>query len=282
VRPPQGGPSPRGSVVGGDANAGRSIRLGPALVAVVALAACGDAGRHPRPAQLDTVEQVAARLAAGRSEVTAFRALTLSDYWLAGQRYKGEVKIMGTVGAKVRFNALSPAGGSVLLDLVCDGAGFVLLDNQHGCVRTGPCDETSIAQLLHVPLSPDDFFYLALGRTPVLDGATGAVTWDGKRGFLVAELAAATGAQTIEIDARGGAFDVVKSELRDPAGNLVWRVTSKDFAAVGTVRVPGSNRFVSSAQNSDVIVEYRERDVNIELPAQAFVLPSIAGLGVCP
>ena len=82
---------------------------------------------------------------------------------------------MGTPGAKVRFHALSPAGGNVMLDLACDGTSFVLVDGQRNCVRTGPCDETSIAQLLRVPLAPDEFFYLALGLTPVLEGATGHV-----------------------------------------------------------------------------------------------------------
>jgi hypothetical protein len=135
---------------------------------------------------------------------------------------------------------------------------------------------------LRVPLAPDDFFYLALGQTPLVDGATGPVTWDAGRGYLVAELTAPSGAQSIEIDARDGRFDVVRSELRDPAGNLVWAVDNKDFTVVDGLRVPGSNRFRASGQKSDAIVEYRERDVNVVLPAQAFVLPNITDLPVCP
>src|SRR6185503_1517845 len=107
---------------------------------------------------------------------------TLSDYWLGDKRLKGEVRMMGTPDAKVRFNALSPAGGDVLLDLACDGTNFVLIDKQNNCALTGPCDASSIAQLIRVPLAPDDFFYLAIGQTPTLDGAKGKVTWDSKRG----------------------------------------------------------------------------------------------------
>ena len=102
--------------------------------------------------------------------------------------------------------------------------------------------------------------------------------------MLAAALTGASGSQTIEIDARDGRFDVLRSVMRDPAGNLVWEVENKDFAPVAgsELRVPGKNRFVSSAQKSDVIVAYEAREVNVELPAQAFVLPSVAGLPACP
>ena len=48
------------------------------------------------------------------------------DYWLGNQRAKGEVLVMGKPGAKVRFAALSPAGGSTIAEMACDGTSFAL------------------------------------------------------------------------------------------------------------------------------------------------------------
>ena len=88
-----------------------------------------------------------------------FKAETLSDYWLGNNRIKGTVKIMGTPDRKVRFNGLSPAGGNVILDLMCDGTDFVLVD--YLCTPTGGTlqagDDVSHAEWAHFDaLAPYD------------------------------------------------------------------------------------------------------------------------------
>jgi hypothetical protein len=259
------------------------------LVSIVAAcSACPGGGNFPRPAGYDTVEQVTAKLAAGRDQAKSFRANTLSDYWLRNQRLKGDVKMMGMPGSKVHFAALSPAGGSTLLEMVCDGTNFVLLDQQNNCALSGPCNADSIAQLLHLPLAPDDFFYLALGQTPVIAGATGKVTWDSKRGYLVVVLTGSGGGQTIEIDARNNLFDVVKSEMRGSDGKMIWVVEHKGYQEITggdepatTMRVPGSSRFQAKGEKSDVIVDWNEPELNVELPPQAFELIDVSGFNTC-
>jgi hypothetical protein len=259
------------------------------LVPVLLLAACSacPGGGFQPPKALPSVDQVLAKLEAGRAKAHTFRATTISNYWLGSKRLKGEVKMMGMPGAKVRFNAMDPMS-NVLLDLACDGSSFVLVDHQNNCVLTGPCNGDSIAQLLHVPLEPDDFFYLAVGQTPTLPGATGKVTWDSKHGHEVVELTGDAGSQTILIDARDGRWDVVQSELRGADGKVIWSVKNKDFADLTgddspptTMRVPGTSWFQSPAEHSDVIVDWNERDLNAELPAPAFVLEPPTGLAQC-
>src|SRR5690606_38090080 len=114
--------------------------------------------------------------------MTSFRGNSTMDYWLSGQRAKGDVLVMGTVGKRVRFAALSPAGGSTIAEMACDGENFVYLDYQNNCALTGPCDARSIATFFAIELEPDDFLHLALGTPPTLDNATGTVTWDGSKG----------------------------------------------------------------------------------------------------
>src|SRR4051812_43828446 len=95
-----------------------------AKVAVLALVCgCpgGGSGHVNRPYPAPTVESLLAQLQKQRDARTSFVADTTMDYWLGDQRAKGEVYVMGTPGARVRFAALSPAGGSTLAEMACNG-----------------------------------------------------------------------------------------------------------------------------------------------------------------
>src|SRR5512141_2042201 len=95
------------------------------VCAALVIAGCAGASKSSRPYAEPKVDDVVARLAKARNELTSFRADSTMDYWLGNQRAKGEVLVMGTVGAKVRFAALSPAGGSSMAEMACDGNNFV-------------------------------------------------------------------------------------------------------------------------------------------------------------
>src|SRR5688572_30435701 len=90
------------------------------FVLVLAGCGCNGGGSVKQPAVMRTAEQVTAEIAARTARAKTFKAETTSDYWLGNNRVKGTVKMMGAPGAKVRFNGLSPAGGDVLLDLMCN------------------------------------------------------------------------------------------------------------------------------------------------------------------
>jgi hypothetical protein len=258
---------------------------GLALVAM--LAGCpAPHANYPQPSNATSVAAVVALLGQARAATTSFRGSSVMDYWLGQQRVKGSMLVMGAVGAKVRFNALSPAGESVMADLACDGRDFVMVDFQNNCVLTGPCDQASIAQLLRISLEPDDFLQMALGNTPVLAEATGSVKWDASNGHLTADLRSTTGSQKIVLDGREDRWDVLSSELRDPAGAIVWNVENHDFASIKDSggkahRVPGLTRLKQPVQKADLLVEWEERSINVELEAAKFALTPPAGLPTC-
>jgi hypothetical protein len=254
------------------------------LLAVV-LFACGcphNGGGSKRPYADLTVKDVLDRLAKTREARTSFTADSTMDYWLANQRAKGEVLVMGTPGAKVRFAALSPAGGSTLAEMACDGTNFVYVDYQNNCALTGPCDQHSIAQFFRLELAPDDFVHLALGTPPVLASSTGTVTWDSGKGLERVDLTGPDGKQTLLIDAKDGKFDVIESELTGPDGKVKWSVANADFGDVGGQRLPGKTRFKSPAENEDLLVEWgSERQINVPLDASKFQLQAPSGLPTC-
>lgn len=254
--------------------------------ALILATGCNGGKGASRPYPQPTVEQILGRLAQDRAARTGFSAESTMDYWINNQRVKGTVLVMGTTGKRVRFNALSPAGGNVLADMACDGTNFAFVDQQKNCQLTGPCNRSSIASLLGVELEPEDFLALALGTPPVLEGATGTVEWDSKHGHEKLKLQGAGGTQTITIDARNGRNDVIASELRDPSGKVVWSVENADFevskdAAGKEYRLPTKTRFKSPRQNADLLVEWGERMVNPTIDPAKFSVPIPAGLPRC-
>lgn len=213
--------------------------------------------------------------------MTSFRADTTMDYWIGDQRAKGEVLVMGAIGARLRFAALSPAGGSTMVEMACDGASFVYVDYQNNCVLTGPCDQRSIAQFFHIELAPDDFVHLAVG-TPPLIGTTGTLTYQDGRETLV--LVSDRGTETLTLDLSDGKLDVIDAKLVGTDGKTQWSVANTRFVEVGGRRVPGKTRFKSPSQEQDLLVDWgdvQNRTVNVDVPADRFKLTAPRGLAEC-
>jgi hypothetical protein len=259
-----------------------------ALIALIALTGCpGRGGAYPQPLALNTAKGVISHLAQTRAARTSFTGESVMDYWVGSNRLKGTVLVMGTSQRQVRFNALSPQGGGVLVDMACNGTDFAMVDFQNNCAVTGPCTGASIASLLHVQLEPEDFLALALGTPPVLDQAAGTVTWDASKGREKVKLAGPAGTETIEIDGRDGRTDVLSSELVGIDGKIVWSVDNADFGNVkeasgGQQRLPNKTRFKSPGQQADLLVEWKERTLNVAIEASKFVITVPPGLPTCP
>lgn len=259
----------------------------PAL-SVLALLACGcPHGPSKRPYAEPTAEELMGRLAQARERITSFSAETMMDYWMNKQRVKGTVLVMGTTGAKVRINALSPAGNDVIADLACNGVDYAFLDKNKNCALAGPCSRETIASLFGVALAPDDFVQLSVGATPVLEGATATVRWDADAAREVLELTAADGrTQTIVMDAREGRADVVSSEVKGADGTQEWRIDNNAFAKATdenglAMRVPAKSRLRSPGSEADVIIEWKERKLNLPVADAAFVLDVDPGIPRC-
>jgi hypothetical protein len=261
------------------------MRFASSIVLLAVAAGCPGPKAVQRPYPAPTAEDLIARLAKQRAERHAFTAESTMDYWLGKDRVKGTVLVMGTTGKKVRFNALSPAGGDVIADMACDGANFAYVDKQHNCQLSGPCDRNSIAQLLRVELEPEDFLYLALGTVPVIDGQ-GAVAWDASKGREKLTITGPAGTETIEIDARDNRFDVAAAKLVSPGGQLVWSVENADWgtvndAAGGVHRLPSKTRLKSPRENADLLVDWGDRTVNPTIDDSKFVVQIPQGLPMC-
>jgi hypothetical protein len=257
-------------------------------VALLTLLACGcPKGSTKRPYPEPTVEELLGRLAATRANVTSFSAETLMDYWMNDERVKGTVLVMGRTGSQVRINALSPAGNDMIADLACDGQRYAFLDKNKNCQLAGACSGETIASLFGVALAPDDFVQLAVGATPVIAGASGTLRWDAKAAREVLELTGeGNRTQTIVLDARDGRADVVSSEVKAADGVQEWRIDNTGFARVDDAngvpfRVPEKSRFRSPGEKADLLVEWKERVLNLPITDDKFELEVDPGIPTC-
>jgi Domain of unknown function (DUF4292) len=263
------------------------MRLALLVTTLPLLGGCphGDVPKPSGPAP--TVDEVVTRLTKAKDELHSFTGEAVMEYWFGNDRFKGDVLAMGEIGAKVRIAALSPAGGSTVAEMACDGARFVSVNYQANCVLTGPCNKQSIAAFFGIELTPDDFLHLALGTPPVLDQPKGAVSWDAGQGVHRVQLESANGKQTIAIADRQQHWDVVESELVGSNGKTEWSVKNASFDNAKDPegkdhRVPGKSRFVTpSQQKGDLTVEWRDRKVNVAIDPKKFTIEAPAGLPTC-
>jgi hypothetical protein len=258
-----------------------SARLATLLLAagLLALAPGCPARGIKQPGPTPEVEQVLADLQATRDRTRSFRAESVMDYWVGREKVKGTVLVMGRQSARLRFKALNPDAGSTAVELACDGPSFEYIDFHNNCQLTGPCTGDSIAQLLGVSLEPDDFLFLAVGTSPVIGpDPRGQVTWDGKQGAWIVELTSADNQwqQRLVLDGRNGrSGDVLESTVRNARGEIEWKLTNRDFAAVKATdgqpfRVPGKTRFEQPQEKADLIVDWKKRELNLELESHLF------------
>jgi hypothetical protein len=216
------------------------------------------------------------------------------EYWADGQRIKAAVPIMGKRGARVLMIGLSPAGGSRLAALACDGTTFYYVDDEHNCHLIGPCNGESISKMLRVRLEPDELLLMAVGTTPVIEDASGTIEWDSKHGYWVVKLIAEDNQSTQTLHLSGGEreWDVLMSERRNARGQVEWRLTNKEFkplrGADGTqFRVPARSRLEQPATKGDLTVRWIDerngvkREINGEIDTTLFTLAIPAGLPVC-
>ena len=242
---------------------------------VLLLAGCPGHASYPEPKT--SAQDVLGKLAQQRAARTSFVADTTMDYWLGSQRAKGEVLVMGAVGAKVRFAALSPAGGSTMAEMACDGSNFVYVDYQNNCTLSGPCDQRSIAQFFHIELAPDDFVHLAVGTPPVIAGDA-TMKWDASSGTENLTIKGPDGTQQIAVHGD----DVTSSSVTGSDGKVRWSVQNVDFTTVDGQRVPGKTRFKSPANAEDLLVDWGSgRKINSQIDPSKFQLTAPAGLKPC-
>jgi len=262
-------------------------RAGLLCASLGLLAACG--GRTC-PKQLITDPARALATRGYRPEaVLSLRAEAKIDQRGKQGRIKGRVLMFVERPNRVRFDVMTQFGPALVL--TSDGGSFALSDFKEGRFLTGLACERNIARLVGVALSGDAVASVLLGDVPALPAASDSVSCSGSGGYAVERRATDGARQNIELavhrDDFGKPPESQRSELRavtywNAAGKRLYRVQYEDYRDVGggSARLPFTVRIEDFAGKSDALLRFQSIDVNVKVPADAFVQTPGSGLKV--
>lgn len=255
-------------------------RIPWALLAVVALVVLrgGSCAKNVRtysaPAPRDVLNHVIAR----GLRVKSLRGQTRMSHQSSQGKIKGTVRFMSRRGGKLRFDVVSPFD-TPLATLVSNGQQFALVDAQKNRHYHGPATPCNISRLLRIVMRADDVLTALGGSTPIIGFKDVSLAWDEQAGAEVLTLKAPDGTtQVIRLDGHNKRWDLLSSEVKDPSGKVILRITPKDFRAIKGLRLPRLIHVTQPENKAELWVHYKKLEVNIDLPQGAFDPPGANGL----
>lgn len=278
--------------------------LGPAsglLAALLGLSGCPQP-LIARPYAAPTPQVLLQRVLKQRDLVQSLRGRAKADYLAErGERVKVDISVVASRPASLRLAGESTFTGP-LLTLATDGEDFQLLDVQRNRFMGGRVNPCNMARLIRVALHPREALDVLLGGAPLLgDAERVEVAWDGHDGGR--EVLTMTDprryALSVRLDAAQQHWDVREAELRDPRGQVLWRVRHEGFQALGpdgeprkegapgdaaadAPRLPSVTYIEDPPNKADVRLRWREREVNPALEGGLFKLAAPPGVPTEP
>ena len=250
------------------------------LMAAVALLVLrgGSCAKNVRSYATPTPTEVVNHVIARGLRVQSLRGQTRMSHQSNQGKIKGTVRFMAQRGGKLRFDVRSPLD-TPLATLVSDGKEFTLVDAAKNRHFHGPATPCNISRLLRIVMRADDVLTALGGSTPIIGFKDLSLAWDEQAGAEVLTLKAPDGTtQVIHLDGHDKRWDLLSSEVRDPSGKVILRITPKDYRKIKGLRLPRQIHVTQPGNKAELWVHYKKLEVNIDLPAGAFDPPGANGL----
>ena len=250
-----------------------------ALLAGFVLAGC--AGLPGPSYPIKDAGTALARRDATIAQVSSMRAEARVDQRAKQGRIRGTVLMIVERSGRVRFDVMTQFGPIAIL--TSDAKQFAYADFREKRYLTGETCPSNIARLLGVPLSAADTARFLLGGTPVLPGAKSELKLADEGSYRLTlrspdgqrqELELAVYAADLKQPPDRQRLYLVRSELFNPKGSRVWRVTYDDAeptsSAPDAVLMPRKVRIEQPASSSDTLVLFKQIKINPQVPDEAF------------
>lgn len=292
-----------------------SGRLARSLGVLFSFAGC--ASVPPPASQVPSAESALERLReTGRCEV-AIQASAKIEHNGEQGRIRGDLLMFAAVPARMRMDAVSPLGATVLT-LTSDGRAFGLADFREKRFLEGPASACNIARLTSVPVPPYALVNLLRGQAPVLKHEPQGlgITWSPKGYYVILVASTRDASEELHVAPRPMDWNKPWSDQRMRLLDVVVRqhgdvlyhaeLTNHAVAAMGEERVdvlgndpplPPSGPFCDAeipkkiqlevpGPNTDVSFRYEQITWNPPLPDGIFQQAPPAGMPVehveCP
>ena len=267
--------------------------LVPFLASFMVLSQAGCSGTCPA-VRHESAASVFDAYGERRMRAQSLRAEAAVEQFAAEGRIRGTVLMFVERPDRVRFDAITEFGPAAIL--TSDGERFALSDLRENQYLEGPTCPSNIARLLGIPLSGEEVALFLVGDSPKVEAVERAVNCDGGR-YLVTLTTESGNRQELEFaihpsDAEAPPHEqrlrLRRSEVFDGEGETQWRATYDDYRVVANrdqgvaVALPFRLRFEHPGRQADTTVRFRELDLNIEVPPDAFSQDPPPGVSVQP
>lgn len=178
---------------------------------------------------------------------------------------------------KLRIDLLSPFEAP-LVTLTSDGRTLSIYDLEKKRFSRGRASNANLARLLPVRLAPDSLGALLRGTLPVIAHDEATVSWDGERGWYQLDLVGKTRRQRVHFEPKALRITEAK-EWRGDA--WIYRAQLAEWTDASATGLPKRMRLTAPG---DVRVDAKvlNAQVNVDLPAAAFVLDPPEGIPIEP
>ncbi len=249
----------------------------------------------PRPYPPPTADELLRALTARQQALRSANLETRTTTLVNGERVRATVLMLLDRDGRLRFEAQVTLRGTVA-SLATNGKVFSMVDNEQRAMRHGVACTRNIAQLLPVPLTPQEVAALLLGDVLLPpDVQPSGIAWDNHLGadVLLLESQAKNApwqrlAVTMRRRGTPPSYVVVAAEGVTAGSSSPWRVAFEDVGE-GPTSLPGVIRFAQAGQSFDDGVEIKlkgDRIINPTLSDAAFVIDPPPGYRVeevpCP
>ncbi len=252
-------------------------RLAPGLsslvvVAVAALAGCSGAQLPKGGPQ--TADAVLAK-ALARPLPRSVQGMSRLDAYVDGKARKADVLVRAERPGKVQFQALTPT-----LDLVAvlstDGRRFVSFERGARRCYVGDACPRNLARLVPIAMPAKDLVAAVLGRPPLIDARSSALTWDSARGAYKVERRSADGAwrQELWITPKTYRF---RASVVHHKGKRVASIAYGELDALGPTAPPKVMRLQLPEKKIDMSLTLRDVTLGEDVEDEAFALPCPSG-----
>jgi outer membrane lipoprotein-sorting protein len=259
------------------------------VLSCICLLGCAGAGTL-RPANPISDARVALQRSAATIEgLHSIRAEARVDQRASSGRIKGTVLMFVEDSGRVRFDVMTQFGPIAIL--TSDGEKFAYSDLREKRFLYGQTCPENIARLLGVPLSAEETARFLLGGTPVIEHSDSAIIVNDAGHYQLTLKGETGGKQQLELAVYPGdealppaqqRLKLVRSELWNPSGQSVWRVSYDDYEAIQLqgrqLLVPKRVQIEQSAQKADTLVSFKKITTNPEIPAEAFTQTARPGM----
>jgi len=190
---------------------------------------------------------------------------------------------------RVRFDVMTQFGPAAIL--TSDGERFAYSDLRKNRFIEGLTCPQNIRRLLGISLSARQITLLLLGKTPVLENATGDIVCTSDGFYRITFRTADGFRQEIDLEPYDSDIDalpakqrlrLLRSEVFGPKGQSKWCVTYDDYRTVSLnnakIAMPFRVRIEQPAIHTDTLIRFKKIDLNPDIPARAFSQELRAGM----